>query len=92
MKKDLREYRFTSYSALERMRKKVERSNYDFIYQGLLEPKVTLEDIYARFNLSIQKNFKGHSLSVSDINVLDKNNVKTTYYIDSFGFRELSTF
>ena len=92
VKKDLREYCFTSYSALERMGMKVERSNYDFIYQGLLEPKVTLEDIYARFNLSIPKDYKGHSLSVSDVVVIDKNNVKKAYYVDSFGFRELSKF
>ena len=33
----------------------------------------SLEDIYTRFNIDHPKDFKGHSLSVSDIVVLHQN-------------------
>ena len=44
-----------------------------------------LDEIYARFNGEHPKNYKGRSLSVSDIIVLDGN----MYYVDKFGFKKV---
>ena len=47
-----------------------------------------LEALYTKFNMERPADFKGHSLSVSDVVVIkDK-----PYYVDSFGFKELPEF
>lgn len=56
------------------------------------EPGETLEDIYRRFNIDHPEDFKGHSLSVSDVVVLHGNGADTAYYVDSIGFQELPGF
>ena len=47
-----------------------------------LTPGTSLEDIYTRFNIDHQKDFKGHSLSVSDVVVLHQNGQDTAHYVD----------
>ena len=51
-----------------------------------------LEDIYTRFNIDHPKDFKGHSLSVSDVVVLHQNGQDTAHYVDSFGYKEVPEF
>ena len=48
--------------------------------------------IYQRFNVDHPADFKGHSLSVSDIVALKQNGVVSCHYVDSIGFRELPNF
>ena len=48
--------------------------------------------IYQRFNVDHPADFKGHSLSVSDIVALKKDGVVSCHYVDSIGFRELPGF
>ncbi len=45
------------------------------------------EDIYTRFNIDHPKDFKGHSLSVSDVVVLHQNGQDAAHYVDSFGYK-----
>lgn len=45
-----------------------------------------LEDVFAKFNFRHPADFRGHSLSTSDVVVL---NGAKAYYCDSFGFAEL---
>ena len=45
-----------------------------------------------RFNINHPTNYKGHSLSVSDIVALKQNGVVSCHYVDSFGFKELPGF
>ena len=52
----------------------------------------SLEDIYTRFNIDHPKDFKGHSLSVSDVVVLHQNGQDTAHYVDSFGYKEVPEF
>lgn len=64
---------------------------YKKVYEGDIERKTdsTLpltEQIYVMFNLSRPKDFKGHSLSVSDIIVIDNQQ----YFCDDYGFRPIS--
>ncbi len=48
-----------------------------------LTPGTSLEDIYTRFNIDHPKDFKGHSLSVSDVVVLHQNGQDAAHYVDS---------
>lgn len=86
------QYLFMSYDWLERKGLSVDRDDYRMVYAAQLEPGTTLEDIYTRFNIDHPKDFKGHSLSVSDVVVLNKSGVDTAYYVDSFGFKEIPGF
>ncbi len=49
----------------------------------------TLESIYERFNLHHPDDFRGHSLSVSDVVVLREDGRVQAYYVDSFGFTQV---
>ena len=48
-----------------------------------------LESIYSRFNIDRPEDFKGHSLSVSDIVAIRQAGVVSCYYCDSIGFQKL---
>ena len=45
-----------------------------------------------RFNTDRPKDFKGHSLSVSDIVVLHQNGENTAHYVDRTGYRDVPEF
>lgn len=86
------QYYFMPYDWLEKKGISVDRDNYRMAYAAQWEPGETLEDIYRRFNIDHPKDFKGHSLSVSDVVVLHENGTDTACYVDSFGFKELPDF
>ena len=52
----------------------------------------SLEDIYTRFNIDRHADFRGHSLSVSDVEVLHQNGENTSHYVNFFGYREVPQF
>ncbi|GAB6107989.1 YodL domain-containing protein [Fusibacter bizertensis] len=89
---EYRDYRFESYESLEAFNLKVELKNYDFIYKGGLPAGTDLEDIFVMFNEQRPDDFKGHSLSVSDVVVLNKNGQSSAHYVDSFGFKNVPEF
>ena len=70
---ETRDYRFEPYDRLQAAGLSVEAANYDLIYTAPLAPDMTLEDISVRFNIDHPKDFKGHSLSTSDVVVLHQN-------------------
>ena len=84
--------RFMSLDWLERKGLSVDRDNYQMVYAMQREPGETLEDIYRRFNIDHPEDFKGHSLSVSDVVVLHGNGADAAWYVDSIGFKELPDF
>ena len=88
----MRDYHFEPYDRLQAAGLSVEAANYDLIYTAELTPGTSLEDIYTRFNIDRPKDFKGHSLSVSDIVVLHQNGENTAHYVDSIGYREVPEF
>lgn len=55
---------------------------YDLVWSGSVQAD-RLDDIYTTFNIHRPSDFYGHSLSVSDVIWLDKDNV---YYVDAFGY------
>ena len=83
---------FEPYDRLQAAGHTVERANYELIYTAPLAPGTSLEDIYTRFNIDHPKDFKGHSLSVSDIVVLHQNGGNTAHYVDSIGFQNVPEF
>ena len=64
------------------------RNNYKLVYTGRPRNSDTLEDIYYRFNMEIPLDFTGHSLSVSDVIVLNGK----AFFVDSIGFVPLDNF
>ena len=76
----------------------VDGRNYDRVYAGTLpetashDPSVILEDLYVQFNLCRPDDFHGHSLSVSDVVVLNQDGKEKAYYTDSYGFAPLPNF
>lgn len=88
--------RFMSRSALQRMGKEPELDHYEVVYIAPLEPfsnqDYMLESLYTKFNIYHPEDFRGHSLSVSDIVALKQNGVVSCHYVDSFGFAELPGF
>lgn len=86
------DYAFTDYDTLKKSGKKVERKNYDLIYAAPHSGE-NLEEIYTRFNVDRPSDFRGHSLSLSDVVVLKSSDGRyTAHYTDSFGFKQLRGF
>ena len=84
--------RFMSLDWVQGKGLSVDRDNYRMVYAEQREPGETLEDIYRRFNIDHPEDFRGHSLSVSDVVVLHEKGTDTAYYVDSIGFKELPDF
>ena len=89
---ETRDLRFEPYDRLTAMGHAVDPANYDLIYSAPLAPGTSLEAIFTRFNIDHPKDFKGHSLSVSDVVVLHQNGQDTAHYVDSIGFRQTPEF
>jgi antirestriction protein ArdC len=89
---ETRDLRFEPYDRLQATGNSVDRANYELIYSAELTPGTSLEDIYTRFNIDHPKDFKGHSLSVSDVVVLHQNGQDTAHYVDSFGYKSVPEF
>lgn len=93
--------RFANLSELEHMNQPVQKSNYEPVYAGTLLENATngqtsytevLESLYEKFNLQHPADYRGHSLSVSDVVVLHENGRNTAYFCDSIGFKEVPEF
>ena len=89
---ETRDFRFEPYDRLQAAGNVVDRANYELVYSAPLAPETSLEDIYTRFNIDHPKDFKGHSLSVSDVVVLHQNGQDAAHYVDSFGYKEVPEF
>ena len=51
-----------------------------------------MERLYQTFNIDHPEDFRGHSLSVSDIVALKEQGVVSYHYVDSIGYTELPNF
>ena len=89
---ETRDLRFEPYDRLTATGHTVDPANYDLIYSAPLAPGTSLEAIFTRFNIDHPKDFKGHSLSVSDVVVLHQNGQDTAHYVDSIGYRQTPEF
>ena len=88
--------RFMGSDWLQKKGLEPNRDNYDLVYTGRLYPSEnrldTLERLYQTFNIDQPEDFRGHSLSVSDIVALKEQGVVSYHYVDSIGYTELPNF
>ena len=71
--------------------------DYDLIYIGELPPVIrnmnrNLEQIFEKFNLDHPSDYRGYSLSVSDVVAINRGGKLSYHFCDSAGFRELQNF
>ena len=85
-------YRFLKMSHVQASGMQVNADDYESKYKEEWKTGETLETIYERFNIHRPEDFTGHSLSVSDVVVLESETEKKAFYVDSFGFSELKDF
>ena len=91
--------RFASMRYLEKQNIAPSIENYEILYRGNLptgkrsvpQPEL-LEQLYQKFNCAQPMDYHGHSLSVSDVILLNQAGKISAHYVDSIGFRELSGF
>ena len=85
--------RFSPLQQLQSAGFQVDKQNYNFLYSGTIKRdnssvKEILDAIFYKFNIDRPADFKGHSLSVSDVIVLEAE----AFYVDSIGFVEVPEF
>ena len=84
--------RFESYDSLAKQGITPDVVNYEKVYAGRIadvtgssDLRMQLEAVFVRFNENRPEDFKGHSLSVSDVVAVKGQ----AFYVDTFGFKEL---
>lgn len=87
-----REYEFMDLNFIERHGYQVKKEDYELIYSDKMLYGDTLDSLYEKFNIAHPADYTGHSLSVSDIVVLNENGKVKAYFVDSISFRELPDF
>lgn len=87
-----REYLFMGTEYLKKQGFTVEYGDYRMVYSDMLGGDETLDSLYEKFNIRRPLDFKGHSLSVSDVVAIKRDGEITAHYVDSFGYTELSEF
>ncbi|MCB6391068.1 hypothetical protein LI203_05610 [Dorea formicigenerans] len=87
-----REYEFMDINFIERHGYQVKKEDYELIYSDEMRYGDTLDSLYEKFNIAHPADYTGHSLSVSDIVVLNENGNVKAYFVDSISFRELPDF
>ena len=91
-KEETMDLRFEPFDRLQATGHTVDRANYELVYTAPLTKDMTLGGIWEKFNIDPPADFKGHSLSVSDIVVLHQNGENTAHYVDSIGFQQVPEF
>ena len=84
------DYHFRSLDRLQENGLTVDPANYEKVYEATLTPGMGLERIFEKFNFDRPEDFKGHSLSVSDVVVLHQDGRDTAHYTDSIGFVDIT--
>ena len=87
-----RQIRFRPYSALQEKGIQIQYKDYEQVYLARIQPEDGPEQIRKRFNEKLPKTFHGHSISVSDVLVLNKEGVVTSYYVEKDGFTIIAGF
>lgn len=80
--------KFIGYDELLERFGELDPENYQVVYDGQLETN-DLDEIYEKFNLDHPPDYKGHSLSMSDVIELYDSAGSSFHYVDRFGFKEI---
>lgn len=70
----------------------IDAANYKCVYSGRLHENEKLDDLYAVFNDNPPADYKAHSMSISDVIIINRGGDMQAYYVDRFGFAELPDF
>ena len=96
---DRHERMFQNLATLRSDGKDVIPDAYSAVYEGNLgdteigkSAQQVLDGLFEKFNIAHPDDFLGHSMSVSDVVVLQENGVEKAYYVDSLGFKEVPQF
>ena len=96
---DRHERMFQNLATLQSDGKDVISDAYSAVYEGNLDgtesgksAQQVLDGLFEKFNIAHPDDFRGHSMSVSDVVVLQENGVEKAYYVDSLGFKEVPQF
>lgn len=88
---------FNSWNELKKFNLPFDKNNYEEVYGGYVSDVsrsqgrgVILDNIYTKFNIDQPEDFRGHSLSVGDVIVLEDNNVSSAFYVDSYGMADVT--
>ena len=88
---------FNSWNELKKFNLPFDKNNYEEVYGGYVSDVsrsqgrgVILDNIYTKFNIDRPEDFRGHSLSVGDVIVLEDNNVSSAFYVDSYGMADVT--
>ena len=87
-----RQIRFRPYSTLQEKGIQIQYKDYTQVYLAQMQPGDEPEQIRRRFNEKLPRTFHGHSISVSDVLVLNKGGVVTSYYVEKDGFTVIAGF
>ena len=87
-----RQIRFRPYSALQEKGIQIQYMDYEQVYLARMQPEDEPGQIRKRFNEKLPRTFHGHSISVSDVLVLNKDGVVTSYYVEKDGFTVIAGF
>lgn len=83
-------YMFCSFNMIKNLGHELSINDYKLMYEYDIEDtEVTtelLDDIYRKFNVNRPEDFHGHSLSVSDVIVIDDTE---NYFVDRTGFTKI---
>ena len=89
--------RFTRWDDMPRFNLSFDRKNYDEVYGGNIADVTKfpfkegiLEDIFRKFNNDRPEDFKGRSLSVSDVVVLEDKEDSSAYFVDTVGMADVT--
>ena len=85
-------YEFMGMDFVEDHGMEVTAVDYKCVYSGILHDSVSLDELYSIFNQNHPADFKGHSMSVSDVVIVNRDGDMKAYYVDSFGFADLPDF
>ncbi len=87
--------RFEGMEQLKNDGVQLNKDDYELVYEGEVgefRGNATLEALFAQFNTNHPEDFRGHSLSVSDVIVISVDGKDTAYFCDSFGFTKMPEF
>lgn len=89
---ETRQMRFRSYQVLQEKGIRIRKEDYEQIYVGNLYPQDTPEGIRERLYSQPPRSFAGHSVSVSDVLVLNRAGTVISYYVEKNGFTVIEDF
>lgn len=69
----------------------VDGKDYQMVYSERLRDATTLDDLFERFNIERPNDFTGHSMSVSDVIIMNRGGRLTAYYVDSLDLQNCRT-